>query len=77
MHKTKVLLTYSDQIFSLTTESGFVLWSGRYVDLNKALEFARAYMSNMAQTELIIPDDLAFIFYEQKERNDKRYLNRR
>lgn len=73
-HKTKVYLVYSQGQFHLDVQNGVNLWSGYYTDLNKALEFSRAYISNIQQTELVIDQGLSDSFYEQRSVNEQRFL---
>ena len=73
--RTKITLSFNNGQFSLDTETGINLWSGKYDNLTQAIEFARSYCSNINSTVLHHEENLEEKFYSVKQKREKAFRN--
>lgn len=72
---TTFILSYKNSLFSIKTGSGAVLWSGCYLTISEAREFARGYVSSWIGAYCTEEENLEQKFYAEKEKREKAFFN--
>ena len=71
---TLIALSYDNAVFALKMATGVVLWTGAFLTLPQAKEFARSYISSFQGASCVEEKDLAQKFYDEREKREKKFL---
>lgn len=70
----QITLSYNDSLFELKTALGVVLWSGAFLTLPQAKEFARAYVSSFIGAYVEQESQLDEKFYTERKEREQKFL---
>lgn len=70
---THIILSFDKNTFTITTNHGILLWSGSFLELHEAIDFFRAYCSNLPCSTRI-DEQLEYNFYQDRKDRDLLFM---